>query len=66
MIILNCLFVHAQTNNSSIHNKRKPFDSLMVQTNPPRFMREGDKMEFSARIANLSAEEMTGQVSLEL
>ncbi len=39
---------------------------LMVQTNPPRFMREGDKMEFSARIANLSAEEMTGQVSLEL
>ena len=38
----------------------------MVQSNAPRFMREGDKMEFSTRLANLSDQELTGQISLEL
>jgi uncharacterized protein YfaS (alpha-2-macroglobulin family) len=28
--------------------------TLMVQSNAPRFMREGDKMEFSTRISNMS------------
>lgn len=40
--------------------------TLMVQCNTPRFIREGDKMELSARISNLSDKELTGQVSLEL
>jgi hypothetical protein len=40
--------------------------TLMVQSNAPRFMREGDKMEFSTRIANLSDKELTGQITLEL
>jgi hypothetical protein len=40
--------------------------TLMVQANPPRFMREGDKMEFSAKVTNLSGEELSGQVMLEL
>lgn len=40
--------------------------TLMVQSNPPRFMREGDKMEFSTRIANMSDQELTGQITLEL
>jgi uncharacterized protein YfaS (alpha-2-macroglobulin family) len=40
--------------------------TLMVQSNAPRFMREGDKMEFSTRLANLSDQELTGQISLEL
>lgn len=39
---------------------------LMVQPNAPRFMREGDNIEFSAKIVNLDDKEMTGQVSFEL
>ncbi|HNF03533.1 MAG TPA: alpha-2-macroglobulin family protein, partial [Ferruginibacter sp.] len=39
---------------------------LMVQPNAPRFMREGDKMEFSAKIVNLGDSEVTGIASLEL
>jgi hypothetical protein len=38
----------------------------MVQSNAPRFLREGDKMEFSTRIANMSDKELTGQITLEL
>ena len=40
--------------------------TLMVQSNAPRFMREGDKMDFSTKISNLSSTELTGQVNLEL
>lgn len=40
--------------------------TLMVQANAPRFLREGDQMEFSGRITNLSDKELTGQVTLEL
>ncbi len=39
---------------------------LMVQPNAPRFLREGDHIEFSSKIVNLSDKEVTGQVSLEL
>ena len=39
---------------------------LMVQPNAPRFMREGDRMEFSAKIVNLSDRELTGTTTLEL
>ena len=39
---------------------------LMVQPNAPRFMREGDRMEFSAKIVNLSDSEVTGVAQLEL
>lgn len=39
---------------------------LMVQPNAPRFMREGDNMEFSAKIVNLSDSEVTGIATLEL
>jgi len=39
---------------------------LMVQPNAPRFMREGDKMEFSAKIVNLSDSTLTGTSTLEL
>ncbi len=40
--------------------------TLMVQTNAPRFVREGDNLEFVTKIANLSDKELTGQVRLEL
>lgn len=39
---------------------------LMVQPNPTRFMREGDDMEFSAKVVNMSAKEITGTATLEL
>ncbi|HYC41046.1 MAG TPA: alpha-2-macroglobulin family protein [Chitinophagaceae bacterium] len=39
---------------------------LMVQPNAPRFLREGDRMEFSTRIVNLSGRELTGQAELQL
>lgn len=39
---------------------------LMVQPNVPRFLREGDRMEFSSKIVNLTDKEMTGQAQLQL
>lgn len=39
---------------------------LMVQPNAPRFIREGDKIEFSAKIVNMTEKEITGQVELLL
>lgn len=39
---------------------------LMVQPNAPRFLREGDKLAFPAKIVNLSDKELTGTASLEL
>ncbi|MBA2249825.1 MAG: alpha-2-macroglobulin [Chitinophagaceae bacterium] len=39
---------------------------LMVQPDPPRFLREGDQMEFSSKIVNLGAKEITGQAELQL
>lgn len=39
---------------------------LMVQPNAPRFLREGDKMEFSAKVVNMTDKEVTGTAVLEL
>ncbi|MEI9955223.1 MAG: alpha-2-macroglobulin family protein [Ferruginibacter sp.] len=39
---------------------------LMVQPNAPRFLREGDAMEFTAKIVNLGDSEVTGTAQLEL
>lgn len=39
---------------------------LMVQPNAPRFLRDGDTISFSAKIANISDKEMKGEVQLEL
>ena len=39
---------------------------LMVQPNAPRFLREGDRMEFSAKIVNLSDKEVSGQAEFQL
>ena len=37
---------------------------LMVQPNPPRFLREGDSLEFSVKVTNQSATRQTGKVLL--
>lgn len=39
---------------------------LMVQPNMSRFLRQGDRIELSAKIVNLSASEFTGQAELQL
>lgn len=39
---------------------------LMVQPNAPRFFREGDRMDFTTKIVNLTDKELTGQVELQL
>lgn len=39
---------------------------LMVQPNPPRFLREGDRISFPVKIANLTGNELNGTVSLQL
>jgi uncharacterized protein YfaS (alpha-2-macroglobulin family) len=39
---------------------------LMVQPNAPRFLREGDRMEFSAKIVNLGEKEISGIAQLQL
>ena len=60
-------FAHTKTLASGYSEKtivtQKP---LMVQPNAPRFLREGDGMEFSAKIVNLSDKEITGTTQLEL
>lgn len=39
---------------------------LMVVPNPPRFFREGDTIEFTAKVSNLTEREMTGTAVLQL
>ena len=39
---------------------------LMVQPNPPRFLREGDVLDFTVKVTNQSASRQTGTVRLTL
>ena len=39
---------------------------LMVMPNAPRFFREGDKIQFSAKVSNLSDKELNGTAQLQL
>ncbi len=39
---------------------------LMVMPNAPRFIRQGDKLVFSAKVVNLSAQDMKAMVRIEL
>ncbi len=39
---------------------------LFIQPNAPRFMREGDAMELSAKVVNVTDKEITGVAALEL
>ena len=39
---------------------------LMVIANPPRFLRQGDEIEFSAKVSNLSKEKLEGTATLSL
>ncbi|MBL7775221.1 MAG: alpha-2-macroglobulin, partial [Saprospiraceae bacterium] len=39
---------------------------LMILTNPPRFLREGDELEFAAKVSNLSQQTISGSATLNL
>ncbi len=39
---------------------------LMVVPNPPRFFRQGDKIEFSVKLVNLSDQALNGDVKIQL
>ncbi|MFN0083362.1 MAG: alpha-2-macroglobulin family protein, partial [Ferruginibacter sp.] len=61
------VMAHTKELASAVSNKTTVTQKqLMVQPNAPRFLREGDRMEFSAKIVNLTAGEMTGTSQLEL
>jgi len=39
---------------------------LMVQPNAPRFLREGDKINFTAKVSNLTENDLTGEATIQL
>ncbi|MDT3694808.1 MAG: alpha-2-macroglobulin family protein [Ignavibacterium sp.] len=39
---------------------------LMIQPNPPRFLREGDEIYFTAKVSNLSDDSLSGSATLQL
>lgn len=39
---------------------------LMILPNPPRFMREGDELYFTAKVSNLSEQALAGKIRLEV
>jgi len=39
---------------------------LMIQPNPPRFLREGDEIYFTAKVSNLSDHSISGSAALQL
>lgn len=55
---------HLQYGNQALESVSQK--DLMVVPNPPRFLREGDEIVFSAKITNLSADSLSGFVALQL
>jgi len=47
-----------------LEDKTVTSKDIMVQPNPPRFMREGDALEFTVKVSNQSATRQTGKVRL--
>lgn len=39
---------------------------LMILANPPRFLRQGDRLAFAAKVSNLSGQSLNGTAKLEL
>lgn len=60
-------FVHDKDLRSgSITGEVVTAKDLMVQPNPPRFFREGDRLDFSVKVSNQSPTKQTGSVQLNL
>jgi uncharacterized protein YfaS (alpha-2-macroglobulin family) len=60
-------FAHDQELRSgSLFDEVISAKDLMVQPNPPRFLREGDTIEFSTKVTNQSNQPQLGKVALQL
>lgn len=60
-------FAHdKQLRSGSLFDSVVTTKDLMVQPNPPRFLREGDVFEFSVKVTNQSTAPQTGTVALHL
>jgi len=60
-------FVHDRELRSGfLTDKVVTAKDLMVEPNPPRFVREGDIIEFTVKVSNQSAARQTGKVKLSL
>jgi uncharacterized protein YfaS (alpha-2-macroglobulin family) len=58
-------FAHDQELRSGfLGDKAVTAKDLMVQPNPPRFLREGDELEFTVKVSNQSAARQEGRVKL--
>jgi uncharacterized protein YfaS (alpha-2-macroglobulin family) len=60
-------FAHdSQLRSGNLFDSVVTTKDLMVQPNPPRFLREGDLLEFSVKVTNQSTEPQSGKVALHL
>jgi uncharacterized protein YfaS (alpha-2-macroglobulin family) len=60
-------FAHdAQLRGGLLSDEAVTAKDLMVQPNPPRFLREGDELEFTVKVSNQSATRQSGTVRLSL
>jgi hypothetical protein len=60
-------FAHdTELRSGYIEDKVITAKDLMIQPNPPRFLREGDVLEFSVKVSNQSAQVQSGRVALNL
>jgi hypothetical protein len=58
-------FAHTRDLESgSIEDRAVTQKELMIQPNPPRFLREGDRLEFTAKVTNMTDAEARGAVEL--
>jgi uncharacterized protein YfaS (alpha-2-macroglobulin family) len=58
-------FAHdAQLRAGFLTDKAVTAKDLMVEPNPPRFVREGDALEFTVKVSNQSDQPQTGKVKL--
>ena len=58
-------FAHdKQLRSGFLEDKLVTAKDLMVQPNPPRFVREGDTIEFTAKVSNQTAARQTGKIRL--
>ncbi|MEI7731372.1 MAG: alpha-2-macroglobulin family protein [Verrucomicrobiota bacterium] len=58
-------FAHDQQLRAGfLQDKAITAKDLMIQPNPPRFLREGDVLEFTVKVSNQSPEPQSGKVAL--
>ncbi|HND53222.1 MAG TPA: alpha-2-macroglobulin family protein, partial [Pirellulaceae bacterium] len=56
----------SQLRGGYFEDKAVTSKDLMIQPNPPRFLREGDELEFTVKVSNKSTSRQVGKVKLAL